>query len=433
MVALLGANGSGKSTLARLANGLLAPSAGRVSVDGIDTIDHDRSRALRELVAVVFQNPDDQIVATAVEDDVAFGPENLGLASRRDPRLGSTRRCRSLGLSDSSAESRTFCRAARNSALRSRARSRCYPRYLVLDEPTSMLDPQGRTEVLARAWSDCGGSGHGLLLITQDLSEALRADQGDRAIGWIGGVRGRGRRAPRMGPRRRAVGSRSAATWRARGRAASPGGFRARESEPTPTSSWRRYAADTLEHRLHVWPRDWVADRPLARSPSRSQWANWFSVLGATGSGKSTLLRLAAGLLEPQLGHATDRRSATTATHTARGSVGLVFQDAEAAALRRHARRGRRLRSAQPWVTSRPERTPWRARRSPAVGLDPQLFRGALAVLALGRRGPQSRHRRRARDAAALSSRRRAHGRARCAGPLGVARPAARRPQHTPA
>ncbi len=79
-VAVLGANGSGKSTLARLANGVLLPQSGSVSVDGIQTTDEARIRELRGLVGIVFQHPDDQIVATSVEDDVAFGPENLGLS-----------------------------------------------------------------------------------------------------------------------------------------------------------------------------------------------------------------------------------------------------------------------------------------------------------------------------------------------------------------
>jgi energy-coupling factor transporter ATP-binding protein EcfA2 len=78
-VAVLGANGSGKSTLVRLVNGLLLPDSGTVTVDGIDTRDQARTRELRERVGMVFQRPDDQIVATSVEDDVAFGPENLGL------------------------------------------------------------------------------------------------------------------------------------------------------------------------------------------------------------------------------------------------------------------------------------------------------------------------------------------------------------------
>ena len=175
MVALLGANGSGKSTLAQLANGLLAPCAGSVKVDGIDTADPELSRALRELVGVVFQNPDDQIVATAVEDDVAFGPENLGLPraeirARVDEALGV------VGLSGLERREPHLLSGGQKQRLAIAGALAMLPRYLVLDEPTSMLDPQGCSEVLG-VLERLREAGHGLLLVTHDLAEAQRADR----------------------------------------------------------------------------------------------------------------------------------------------------------------------------------------------------------------------------------------------------------------
>ncbi len=175
MVALLGANGSGKSTLARLVNGLLTPRAGTVSVDGLDTIDPERSRALRELVGLVFQNPDDQIVATAVEDDVAFGPENLGLP-RAEIRTRVDEALALVGLAGMERREPHLLSGGQKQRLAIAGALAMLPRYLVLDEPTSMLDPQGRAEVLG-VLERLRLAGHGLLLITHDLAEAQRADR----------------------------------------------------------------------------------------------------------------------------------------------------------------------------------------------------------------------------------------------------------------
>lgn len=175
MVAVLGANGSGKSTLVRLANGIALPTSGSVTVDSIATTDDGRIRELRTLVSAVFQRPDDQIVATSVEDDVAFGPENLGLPrdeirrrvdaaldtvelgafARREPHLLSGGQKQRLAIAGALAMS---------------------PRYLVLDEPTSMLDPSGRDEV-GRAVAGLRAAGHGILLVSHDLAEVADADR----------------------------------------------------------------------------------------------------------------------------------------------------------------------------------------------------------------------------------------------------------------
>jgi len=175
MLALVGANGSGKSTLAQLANGLLSPSAGSVTVDGIDTLDAGKTREVRELVGVVFQNPDDQIVATAVEDDVAFGPENLGLP-RSQIRDRVDEALATVGLTGLERREPHLLSGGQKQRLAIAGALAMLPRYLVLDEPTSMLDPQGRAEVLD-VLDRLRGAGHGLLLITHDLAEAQRADR----------------------------------------------------------------------------------------------------------------------------------------------------------------------------------------------------------------------------------------------------------------
>ena len=174
-VAVIGPNGSGKSTLARLLNALLIPQSGRVLVDGIDTRDRDKWWDIRQKVGMVFQNPDNQIIATSVEEDVAFGPENLGLP----PREIAERVSEALSL-------------VRMEHLRDRAPHNLSggqkqrvaiagviamkPKYLVMDEPTAMLDPQGRGEVLA-AVEYLKKKGMGIIFITHFMEEAASADR----------------------------------------------------------------------------------------------------------------------------------------------------------------------------------------------------------------------------------------------------------------
>lgn len=188
MVAVLGANGSGKSTLARLANGLTIPTSGRVTVDGIDTRDDFRSRELRQLVGSVFQHPDDQIVATTVEDDVAFGPENLGL-QRDEIRRRVDQAIAAVGLDGLERREPHLLSGGQKQRLAIAGALALRPRYLVLDEPTSMLDPVGRDEV-SSALRSLKTSGHGILLVTHDLTEVLLADSVtvlDRGrVAWTG-------------------------------------------------------------------------------------------------------------------------------------------------------------------------------------------------------------------------------------------------------
>jgi energy-coupling factor transporter ATPase len=174
-VAVLGANGSGKSTLVRMVNGLLLPDSGSVSVGGIDTADAGRTRELRERVGMVFQRPDDQIVATSVEDDVAFGPENLGLP-RSEIRERVDEAIAAVGLTGLERREPHLLSGGQKQRLAIAGALAMRPAYLVLDEPASMLDPAGRDEVLA-IMRDLRAGGTGILHVTHDLADAADADR----------------------------------------------------------------------------------------------------------------------------------------------------------------------------------------------------------------------------------------------------------------
>lgn len=175
-LALIGPNGSGKSTLARHLNGLLQPTSGRVLVDGLSTAVEQELWRLREKVAFVFQNPDNQLVATSVEDDIAFGPENLGLPpeeiSRRVERaLGITHltefRQKPPHLLSGGEKQRVAIAGALAMA----------SRYLVLDEPTSMLDPLRRATVIECLQTLYRDLGMGIVYVTNIMEETLLADR----------------------------------------------------------------------------------------------------------------------------------------------------------------------------------------------------------------------------------------------------------------
>ena len=175
MLAVVGANGSGKSTLALLADGLLAPSAGVVTVDGMDTRDPQRIEDVRVAVGIVFQNPDNQIVGTTVEEDTAFGPENLGLP-RDEIRQRVDDALAAVDLGDCSKREPHLLSGGQKQRLAIAGAVAMRPRHLVLDEATSMLDGEGRREVAAIV-ERLRGSGTSIMYITHDLSEALSADR----------------------------------------------------------------------------------------------------------------------------------------------------------------------------------------------------------------------------------------------------------------
>lgn len=175
VVALLGPNGSGKSTLARLGNGLLVPSAGVVRVDGMDTADEDTVWDVRSRVGFIQQNPENQIVGTLAEEDVAFGPENLGVPSdelrvRVDDALAA------VGLSGLQRREPHLLSEGQKQRLAIAGALAMHPSYLIADEPTAMLDPVGRRDVLG-ALRDLRRSGVGMLHVTHHLADVVDADE----------------------------------------------------------------------------------------------------------------------------------------------------------------------------------------------------------------------------------------------------------------
>ena len=175
-VAVLGHNGSGKSTLAKHMNAILVPGSGRVLVEGMDTADESRLLEIRRRVGMVFQNPDNQIVANVVEEDVAFAPENLGLPPEEIRR----RVDEALALVDMT-EYRLHTPHRLSGGQKQRVAIAGVlamdPRILVLDEPTAMLDPQGRQEVLSTVTRLCRERGMTVVLITHHMDECIGADR----------------------------------------------------------------------------------------------------------------------------------------------------------------------------------------------------------------------------------------------------------------
>lgn len=176
-VALLGANGSGKSTLAKLMAGLLLPQSGAVVVDGFATSDRDRDPVqLRRLVGMVFQNPDNQIIGSTVLDDLAFGPENLGLP-REETRQRVAAALELLGVANLEREEPHRLSGGQKQRVAIAAAVAMGPRYLILDEPTALLDPSGRREVRGAIQRLRREQGMGLILITHFMDEAALADR----------------------------------------------------------------------------------------------------------------------------------------------------------------------------------------------------------------------------------------------------------------
>ncbi|MBM6924650.1 energy-coupling factor transporter ATPase [Pseudoflavonifractor phocaeensis] len=175
-VAVLGHNGSGKSTLAKHMNAILLPSGGQVLVDGVDTADEDRLLDIRRTVGMVFQNPDNQIVANVVEEDVAFAPENLGvppeeIRRRVDDAL------KAVGMYDYREHAPHLLSGGQKQRVAIAGVIAMRPRCIVLDEPTAMLDPIGRAEVLKTIKELNRTSGVTVVLITHHMDEAAQADR----------------------------------------------------------------------------------------------------------------------------------------------------------------------------------------------------------------------------------------------------------------
>jgi energy-coupling factor transporter ATPase len=174
-VAVVGPNGSGKSTLARHFNALLRPSAGRVLVAGLDSREAANTRAIRAAVGMVFQHPESQMVATIVEEDVAFGPENLGVP-HRELRARVREALDIVGMWAERGRPPHLLSAGQKQRVAIAAVLAMRPACLVLDEATSMLDPEGRAGVAA-VIAELRGRGTAVVAITHLMNEAARADR----------------------------------------------------------------------------------------------------------------------------------------------------------------------------------------------------------------------------------------------------------------
>ena len=175
-VAILGHNGCGKSTLAKHFNAILLPSGGKVYVDGLDTTDENRTLDVRRTVGMVFQNPDNQIVASIVEEDVAFAPENLGvepaeIRRRVDGALAA------VGMTEYAEHAPHLLSGGQKQRVAIAGVIAMRPRCIVLDEPTAMLDPIGREEVIDTVQRLNRESGVTVVLITHHMDEAAKADR----------------------------------------------------------------------------------------------------------------------------------------------------------------------------------------------------------------------------------------------------------------
>ncbi len=186
---VIGHNGSGKSTLAKHLNGLLIPTEGNVEVCGMNTKDHEKIWSIRQKVGMIFQNPDNQIVATAVEEDVAFALENLGVPPM-EIRERVDKALKQVHLSDFTRHEPHLLSGGQKQRVAIAGVLAMEPDYLVLDEPTSMLDPQGRAEVMEILRALNKEKGVTIIHITHFVDECLGADRivvmDKGTIGWEG-------------------------------------------------------------------------------------------------------------------------------------------------------------------------------------------------------------------------------------------------------
>ena len=172
-VAILGSNGCGKSTLAKHFNSILLPCGGKVYVCGMDTSREDLVMAVRRRVGMVFQNPDNQIVANVVEEDVAFGPENLGIASP-EIRRRVDNALKQVGMYDYREHAPHLLSGGQKQRVAIAGVIAMEPKCIVLDEPTAMLDPRGRREVMETIGRLNKEKGITVVLITHHMDEAAR-------------------------------------------------------------------------------------------------------------------------------------------------------------------------------------------------------------------------------------------------------------------
>ena len=175
-VAILGTNGCGKSTLAKHFNSILLPTGGKVYVCGIDTANEERIQQIRRSIGMVFQNPDNQIVANVVEEDVAFGPENLGISSP-EIRHRVNKALKQVGMYEYREHAPHLLSGGQKQRIAIAGVIAMEPKCIVLDEPTAMLDPRGRREVVETIGRLNKEKGITVVLITHHMDEAAKADR----------------------------------------------------------------------------------------------------------------------------------------------------------------------------------------------------------------------------------------------------------------
>ena len=175
-VAVVGHNGSGKSTLAKHLNALLLPTEGKVLGDGMDTADEADTLSIRQRVGMVFQNPDNQLVTTIVEEDVAFGPENIGVPGN-EIRTRVDRALAAVGMEKYAHSAPNMLSGGQKQRIAIAGMLAMQPKVLVLDEATAMLDPKGRRDIIDLVTKLHKENGITVVMITQYLEEAIGADR----------------------------------------------------------------------------------------------------------------------------------------------------------------------------------------------------------------------------------------------------------------
>ena len=175
-VAVVGHNGSGKSTLAKHLNALLLPTEGKVLVDGMDTADEADTLSIRQRVGMVFQNPDNQLVTTIVEEDVAFGPENIGVPGN-EIRTRVDRALAAVGMEKYAHSAPNMLSGGQKQRIAIAGMLAMQPKVLVLDEATAMLDPKGRRDIIDLVTKLHKENGITVVMITQYMEEAIGADR----------------------------------------------------------------------------------------------------------------------------------------------------------------------------------------------------------------------------------------------------------------
>jgi energy-coupling factor transport system ATP-binding protein len=386
-VAIVGANGSGKTTLARHINALLLPTSGRVWIDGRDTQDASATRAIRSTVGMVFQSPSDQIVATVVQEDVAFGPENLGVP---EDELGERVRASLQRVSMWHARQRPphMLSAGQQQRVAIAGVLAMRPRCIVFDEASAMLDPVGRRDVLA-VMDVLHRNGMTVLTITHSMQDAARAQrvvvmhEGQIVLDGAPSQVFSSERLSEYGlvvpptvalarrlrphlpqlavdpltPSALADALAEAATQSTHIPPAQSQLDRGRPARQLDSGSDRRHLArpvvaepvherparppqNQTERLIHIQDlhHTYLAGTPLAQASLHGVDITVYrgqvvALVGATGSGKSTLLQHMNGLLRPQVGQAWvdghDVRDPATDLRQIRRTVGLVFQRPE--------------------------------------------------------------------------------------------------------